>query len=196
MSRPSSPTSEAIRMRKRLAETSCGLCNTRNSRHLPAISFAEARRPRRSLHSENELSQRSSARSAPAKVCNPAGLNPPSHPAPGSSNRGRPRIARGPSLSYRRPAELKHTSGPKQSSRRECSAHGEKGASISTLSNVAGGTADAMQREAMHLFGECVWHGNVAFCGADATQREAMCLQCCLLRCGDCCVCCSCCVCL
>ena len=42
---------------------------------------------------------------------------------------------------------------------------GKKGASISTLSNVAGGTADAMQREAMHLFGECVWHGNVAFAG-------------------------------
>lgn len=42
---------------------------------------------------------------------------------------------------------------------------GKKGASVSTLSNVAGGTADAMQREAMHLFGECVWHGNVAFAG-------------------------------
>jgi|LauGreDrversion2_2_1035103.scaffolds.fasta_scaffold460506_1 hypothetical protein len=48
-----------------------------------------------------------------------------------------------------------------------------------------------MQREAMHLFGEYVWHGNVAFCAADATQREAMCLQYYLLRCGGCCVCCG-----
>ena len=42
-------------MRKMLAETSCGLSNTRNSQHHPVISSAEARRLRRLLHSENEL---------------------------------------------------------------------------------------------------------------------------------------------
>ncbi len=46
MSRPSPPTSEAIRTRKRLAETSCSLSNSRNSQSPDVISFAKLRRSR------------------------------------------------------------------------------------------------------------------------------------------------------